>query len=90
MTKPILNWEICCWNYPVTSSVRAAPRLDACTWILLTRNEEIIKKLGEYGHNRSDLSQQEDLPLWTDDYASIFRIMDKPAWWPSWLGGDSP
>jgi len=62
----------------------------ACTWILLTRNEEIIKKLEELGHNRSDLSQQEDLPLWTDDYASIFRIMDKPAWWPSWLGGDSP
>ena len=62
----------------------------ACTWILLTRNEGIIKKLEEHGHNRSDLSQQEDLPLWTDDYASIFRIMDKPAWWPSWLGGDSP
>ena len=62
----------------------------ACTWILLTRNEGIIKKLEEHGHIRSDLSKQEDLPLWTDDYASIFRIMDKPAWWPSWLGGDSP
>tara|TARA_B100001971_G_scaffold213736_1_gene248018 strand:+ start:303 stop:2894 length:2592 start_codon:yes stop_codon:yes gene_type:complete len=62
----------------------------ACTWILLTRNEEIIHKLEERGHVRSDLSQQEDLPLWTDDYASIFRIMNKPAWWPDWLGGDSP
>ena len=62
----------------------------ACTWILLTRNEGIIQQLEDHGHVRSDLSQQEDLPLWTDDYASIFRIMDKPAWWPSWLGGDSP
>jgi Ca2+/Na+ antiporter len=60
----------------------------ACTWILLTRNEGIIKKLEEQGHNRSDLSQQEDLPLWTDDYASIFRIMHKPEWLPGWLGGD--
>ena len=61
----------------------------ACTWILLTRNEGIIQQLEEYGHVRSDLSRQEDLPLWTDDYASIFRIMNKPEWWPSWLSGDS-
>ena len=62
----------------------------ACTWVLLTRNEGILHELEESGYVRSNLSLQEDLPLWTDDYASIFRIMDKPAWWPDWLGGDFP
>ncbi|MDP7009995.1 MAG: hypothetical protein QF685_01330 [Verrucomicrobiota bacterium] len=62
----------------------------ACTWILLTRNEGILHELEESGYVRLDLALQEDLPLWTDDYASIFRIMDKPAWWPDWLGGDFP
>ena len=61
----------------------------ACTWILLTRNEGIIKKLEEVGHDHTDLSQQEDFRVWTDDYTSLSKIIDWPEWWPSWLGRDS-
>jgi hypothetical protein len=61
----------------------------ACNWILLTRNETILKQLEAMGYPRADLRRKKNLPYWRDDYASIFRIMDKPAWWPSWLGGDS-
>ena len=60
----------------------------ACNWILLTRNEAIVQRLKDKGYPKTDLSQKEDLPFWRDDYTSIFRIMDKPAWWPRWLGGN--
>ena len=59
-----------------------------CSWILLTRNDSVIEQLRAEAYPETDLRQARDLPLWTDDYASIFRIMIKPYWWPGWLEGD--
>jgi hypothetical protein len=59
----------------------------SATWALLSRSEEFIEKVEANGWTRTDLSAQRDLPLWTDDYASIFRILRKPDWLPVWLGG---
>ena len=59
----------------------------SATWVLLSRSEEFIEKVEANGWARTDLSTQQDLPLWTDDYASIFRILRKPDWFPVWLGG---
>ena len=60
----------------------------SATWILLSRSEEFIEKVEANGEIRTDLSGRQDLPLWTDDYASIFRILRKPDWLPVWLGGE--
>jgi spermidine synthase len=60
----------------------------SATWILLSRSEEFIEKVEANGEIRTDLSGLQDLPLWTDDYASIFRILRKPDWLPVWLGGE--
>ena len=59
----------------------------AATWILLSRNQEFIDKVEANGEGQTDLRGRQDLPLWTDDYASVFRIMRKPDWFPVWLGG---
>jgi len=59
----------------------------SATWALLSRSEEFIEKVEANGWTRTDLIAQRDLPLWTDDYASIFRILRKPNWLPVWLGG---
>ena len=59
----------------------------AATWVLLSRNQDFLNDVEANAWLRSDLSEAEELPLWTDDYASIFRIMNKPQWWPTWLGG---
>ena len=61
----------------------------ACNWILLTRNDSIVAQLNLMNYRATQLDAKEDLPFWRDDYASIFRIMDKPPWWPRWLGGAS-
>ena len=58
-----------------------------CSWVLLTRNDSVVEQLRAEAFPEADLSRANELPLWTDDYASIFRIMLKPDWWPEWLGG---
>ena len=59
----------------------------AATWVLLSRNQDFLDNVEANAWLRTDLSEARELPLWTDDYASIFRIMNKPHWWPTWLGG---
>ena len=59
----------------------------SATWILLSRSQEFMDKVVANGEIQTDLSRRQDLPLWTDDYASIFRIMRKTDWFPDWLGG---
>ena len=59
----------------------------AATWVLLSRNQDFLDDVEANAWLRTDLSEARELPLWTDDYASIFRIMNKPHWWPTWLGG---
>lgn len=60
----------------------------AANWVLLSRNEQFLQDVEANAWLRTDLSEAKQLPLWTDDYASIFRIMNKPHWWPGWLGGN--
>ena len=59
-----------------------------CTWILLSDNEEFIRQIEGSGYPRTKLSSQEDSPLWTDEYTSIFRIFYKPEWWTRWFESD--
>jgi len=59
----------------------------AATWILLSRSQEFIDKVKANGEMQEDLSEVQGLPLWTDDYASIFRIIRKPDWLPVWMEG---
>ena len=62
----------------------------ACTWILLSKNDAVITQLRNQALSESDVKNVSQMPLWTDDHASIFQIMFKPSWWPGWLGGNSP
>lgn len=54
------------------------------TWVLLGRDPAFFEIPELWGYPLADLTQKEDSPLWSDDYASIFRIMYKPAWWYRW------
>jgi hypothetical protein len=54
------------------------------TWVLLGRDPVFFEIPELWGYPLADLTQKEDSPLWSDDYASIFRIMYKPAWWYRW------
>ena len=56
----------------------------ASTWVLLGRDPSFFEIPELWGYPLADLTQNEDSPLWSDDYASIFRIMYKPAWWYRW------
>ena len=62
----------------------------ACTWILLSKNDAVITQLSNQALPESDVKNVSQMPLWTDDHASIFQIMFKPSWWPGWLGGNTP
>ncbi len=54
------------------------------TWVLLGRDPEFFEIPALFGYPLADLTEDEDSPLWSDDYASIFRIMYKPNWWYRW------
>jgi hypothetical protein len=56
----------------------------ASTWVLLGRDPGFFEIPELRGYPLVDLTQDEDSPLWSDDYASIFRIMYKPSWWYRW------
>ncbi|MBC8324801.1 MAG: hypothetical protein H8E27_04165 [Verrucomicrobia subdivision 3 bacterium] len=53
-------------------------------WVLLGRDPEFFETAALFGYPFADLTEDEDSPLWSDDYASIFRIMYKPDWWYRW------
>ena len=59
----------------------------SATWILLSRSQEFMDKVKANGEIQADLSEVQNLPLWTDDYASIFRIIRKPDWLSLWMEG---
>jgi hypothetical protein len=54
------------------------------SWVLLGRNPEVFDIPEMWGYPLVEFTEKEDLPLWSDDYASIFRIMHKPEWWNRW------
>jgi len=54
------------------------------TWVLLGRDSRFFDIPELWGYDMEDFTENEDLPLWSDDYASIFRIMHKPVWWNRW------
>jgi len=49
--------------------------LYASTWILLTRNQEILDSPGIRDAARRGLTPRRNVPLWTDDFASLFQIL---------------
>lgn len=44
----------------------------ASTWILLTRSEEVIRKLPD---SAVALETAKKVPLWTDDFASLYQVL---------------
>ena len=56
----------------------------ASTWVLLGRNDEFFDLPELWGFPMEDFDADRGLPLWSDDYASIFSIMHKPDWWNRW------
>ena len=56
------EWEGAWWDY-------------SSTWILLTRSEEIINATAINHAARAVKSHAANLPLWTDDFASVFQIL---------------
>lgn len=48
----------------------------ASTWVLLTRNEEILKRPEIQSVANAADTNAPAIPLWTDDFASIFQILE--------------
>jgi hypothetical protein len=58
-------------------------------WMILTRNTEVLEGLityfrplretGEVGVYVGDRERYRTIPLWTDDYTNVFRIMKRPS-----------
>jgi hypothetical protein len=46
-------------------------------WILVTRNEEFLKNREVAGMRVPKKEARTDIPLWTDDFASLFQILEK-------------
>ena len=49
--------------------------LYSCTWILLTRSDEILNTPAIRWAATPPRTNLSTLPLWTDDSASLFRIL---------------
>ncbi len=51
--------------------------LYSSTWMLLTRNERILKWPGiaEHAYPLEDKNKKPKVPLWTDNFASLFQIL---------------
>jgi len=56
------DWEGAWWDY-------------ASTWILLTRNDEIIHSPAISQAASVVKTNAVPIPLWTDDFASVFQIL---------------
>ena len=49
--------------------------LYASTWMILSRNQEFMNRSALRNAASPDTSGIRDIPLWTDDYSSMFRIL---------------
>ncbi len=49
--------------------------LYSCTWILLTRSDEILNRPTIRLVATSPRTNWNTIPLWTDDFASVFQIL---------------
>jgi hypothetical protein len=47
----------------------------SCTWIVLTRNEQIINSPTVRRAANTKTADSNKIPLWTDDFASLFQIL---------------
>ncbi|MCX6903907.1 MAG: fused MFS/spermidine synthase [Verrucomicrobia bacterium] len=49
--------------------------LYASTWILLARNHDILSHLPTHGVSSAGQTKRKGVPLWTDDFSSMFQIL---------------
>jgi hypothetical protein len=49
--------------------------LYSCTWILLTRNQELLDSAPIRTAAGSIHTNAPNVPLWTDDFASLYQIL---------------
>lgn len=45
-------------------------------WVLVSRNQEWMRQLSALAGSGSAPSQQREVVLWTDDYSSIFHLLE--------------
>jgi uncharacterized protein with PIN domain len=47
------------------------------TWILLTRDQNLLQQSAIRDATRKSTSTKRKVPLWTDDFTSLFQILKK-------------
>jgi hypothetical protein len=46
------------------------------TWVLVTKNTEFLERTAVSSAASEEKGKTNSVPLWTDDYASLFKILN--------------
>lgn len=79
------GWTTAMLQY-VPTEEEEAQNATVSVWIAMSRDAEAIDRLvalsGEESMYWEVLEGQEGFPGWTDNFASILSIINRPSWWP--------